>query len=618
MSPAYSNATLRERIVELVGDVSGLSPSSIDPNANFFSLGLNSLMFMQIRDRIERELGVELAVSQFTNDVSTLVKLTGYLEERLALVPSSESQPPPVPDRSDQTGRTGETSLDLSSLSGLDTLFRRQLDVLERQNEILLSAFLNGGGAAPAPSRPAPAPPGKAYVPFKAIVTSRSSGVAQEHVEALARLLGEKCKSTKDLTQKHRRVFGNNRAIAGFRPDWKEMVYPLIAARADGSRIWDPDGNEYIDLTMGFGVALFGHNPAFVMEAIRAELANGMPLGPLSPLAGEVAELIAELTGVERVAFFNSGTEAVMVALRLARTVTGRARVAIFSGSFHGSFDGILAIRGAGGRTLPMLPGSPAGIVADVIVLDYDDPASLDYVAAHGGELAAVLVEPVQSRHVEIQPRDFLHRLRELTAASGTALIFDEVITGFRIHPGGAQARFDVRADIVTYGKIIGGGLPIGIVAGRAEFIDAVDGGMWQYGDESYPAKKNTFVSGTFCHHPLAMAAARAVLLHLRREGPKLQEDLNQRTAAFVTRMADLFRDRSWPIRIACFGSLFRMDLMPDHELLYYHLLDKGVYVWEGRNCFLSTAHSDGDIEAIETAIRASAEAIERAGLFHH
>ena len=612
-SASSSSEGFRQRIAGLLSEVSGLAPASIAPHDNFFSLGLNSLMFMQIRDRIERELGVELAVSLFATELATLEKLSGYLETQLAPAPRADLAAPPPIVHDQPRG----------DLSGLEGIFRGQLEVIDRQNELLLSVLLRSDGGAsvevppsPASPRPEPSPARKAFVPYKAINTTRAPGAAQEHVLALTRRLDQKLRSTKALTQRHRRVFANNRAIAGFRPDWKELVYPLLAARADGARIWDPDGNEYLDLTMGFGVNLFGYNPPFVAEAIRAELANGMPLGPLPPRVGEVAELIVELTGVERVAFFNTGTEAIMVALRLARTVTGRARVVLFAGSYHGTFDGILAIRGADGRTIPMLPGSAAGMIADVVVLDYDDPASLDYVEAHGRELAAVLVEPVQSRHVEVQPRAFLHRLRELTAASGTALIFDEVITGFRIHPGGAQAWFDVRADLVTYGKIIGGGLPLGIVAGRAEFLDAVDGGMWNYGDPSYPAKKNTFVAGTFCHHPLAMAAAQAVLQRLKSEGPSLQEALNHRTHALVTRLAGAFEERGWPVRFASFGSLFRMDLMPDHELFYYHLLEKGVYVWEGRNCFLSTAHSDADLAAIETAIRASAEDLERAGLF--
>ena len=142
----------------------------------------------------------------------------------------------------------------------------------------------------------------------------------------------------------------------------------------------------------------------------------------------------------------------------------------------------------------------------------YGSPKALETIAARGGELAAVLVEPVQSRRPELQPREFLKELRRLTAASGTALIFDEVVTGFRVAPGGAQAFFDVRADLATYGKVVGGGLPIGVVAGRREYMDALDGGGWSFGDASFPDVGVTFFAGTFVRHPLALAAAVAVL----------------------------------------------------------------------------------------------------------
>ncbi len=174
-----------------------------------------------------------------------------------------------------------------------------------------------------------------------------------------------------------------------------------------------------------------------------------------------------------------------MAAMRVARTVTGRARIATTSG-FHGINDEVLVRSsgaGADRRSLPIAPGIPEHIVKDVLVLDYGSPESLEILKSQVHELAAVLVEPVQSRRPDLQPREFLKELRAITREAGTALIFDEVITGFRCHPGGAQALFDVRADIATYGKIIGGGMPIGAVAGSAMYMDALDGGQWQYGD---------------------------------------------------------------------------------------------------------------------------------------
>lgn len=285
-----------------------------------------------------------------------------------------------------------------------------------------------------------------------------------------------------------------------------------------------------------------------------------MCIGPMSNMAGQVAERMCKMTGVERIALYNSGTEAVMVALRLARAATGRAKVVIFAGSYHGTFDGVLALGSAGDdkeHSTPLAPGILQHMVDDVVVLHYGADDSLDYIRTHAHELAAVIVEPVQSRRPDFQPKAFLQEIRQITEQSGTAFIFDEVITGFRIQPGGAQAWFGVQADLVTYGKIIGGGLPIGIVAGKAAFMNGIDGGTWSFGDDSYPQheQQRTFVAGTFCHHPLAMAASLAVLDHLEKHGEQLQNRLNSRTSALAAELNSYFTDEQVPMKVVHFGS---------------------------------------------------------------
>ncbi|MGH9853118.1 MAG: aminotransferase class III-fold pyridoxal phosphate-dependent enzyme [Blastocatellia bacterium] len=388
------------------------------------------------------------------------------------------------------------------------------------------------------------------------------------------------------------------------------MMYPIIGNRSRGSRVWDVDGNEYIDATMGFGIYLFGHSPDFIIDAIDDQLRQGLQVGPQSDLAGEVAALICELAGVERVTFCNSGTEAVMTALRIARAVTGRNKVVIFAGYYHGSFDGTLArpiVVDGKPRATPLAPGVMPGMVDDLLVLDYDSPESLEIIKEHAGELAAILIEPVQSRQPHVQPKRFLHELRRLTEETQTALIFDEVITGFRIHPGGAQEWFGVRADLVTYGKIVGGGMPIGVVAGSAAYMDAIDGGAWNFGDDSYPSQQKTFFAGTFCKHPLTMAAARAALSHMKARGPALQQELNERTSRFAETLNNYFEQDQTPIRIANFGSLFRFIFSKEvkfSDLFFYYLQDKGVYIWEGNTCFLSTAHNDAEIAQVIEAIK--------------
>ncbi|HEY0384648.1 MAG TPA: aminotransferase class III-fold pyridoxal phosphate-dependent enzyme, partial [Pyrinomonadaceae bacterium] len=344
---------------------------------------------------------------------------------------------------------------------------------------------------------------------------------------------------------------------------------------------------------------------------------QGIQLGPRLECAREVAALICELTGHERVAFCNSGTEAVMTALRLARASTGRSRIALFSGSYHGHSDGTLAIAESHDKvpsSIPMAPGVPHKVAEDVVVLEYGSRKSLDYLRAHAGELACVLVEPVQSRNPALQPRAFLQELREITTQTGSLLIFDEMVTGFRIAPGGAQSWFGVKADLATYGKIVGGGMPVGIVAGRAAFMDGIDGGVWTYGDASYPRAETTFFGGTFCMHPLTMAAALSTLKHLKREGPQLQHRLNQRTSELASSLNAYFEETESPLRMANFGSVFRFVHSGNMDLFYYHLLLKGIYVWEWRSCFLSTAHTEEDYGFLTRSIKESLEEMRDGG----
>jgi glutamate-1-semialdehyde aminotransferase len=221
----------------------------------------------------------------------------------------------------------------------------------------------------------------------------------------------------------------------------------------------------------------------------------------------------------------------------------------------------------------------------------------LDILQTHADELAAVLVEPVQSRRPNLQPQTFLQQLRQLTQAAGIALIFDEVITGFRIHPGGFQAYSGIEADLVIYGKIIGGGQPMGVIAGKATYMNGIDGGKWNYGDASYPQAEKTFFAGTFNKNHLAMAAARAVLQHLKQQGVALQQQLNHSTSRLAATLNAYFEAENVPIELVHFCSLFRFASTENIDLLFYHLLEKGIYVWEGRNCFLSTAHTDKDID---------------------
>jgi glutamate-1-semialdehyde 2,1-aminomutase len=286
---------------------------------------------------------------------------------------------------------------------------------------------------------------------------------------------------------------------------------PLILARGEGAHVWDADGRRYIDYIGGWGPAILGHAHPAVRLAIAAAVANGLGLGATHPAEIELGEAIrSSMPSIERVRFTSSGTEAVMSALRLARAATGRDLIVKFAGAYHGHADSMLVEAGSGVATQAIAgsAGVPAGIAATTVVVPYNDLAAVtEAFARHAGRIAAVIVEPVAANTGVIAPLPgFLERLREATREDGALLIFDEVITGFRLGRGGAQERFDVRPDLTTLGKIIGGGMPIGAYGGRADLMGLVA-----------PAGP-VYQAGTLSGHPLSMVAGIATLAELTPE----------------------------------------------------------------------------------------------------
>jgi glutamate-1-semialdehyde aminotransferase len=361
---------------------------------------------------------------------------------------------------------------------------------------------------------------------------------------------------------------------------------------------------------------LFGWQPGFVSDAVRAQLDQGYDIGPQHPLAGEVARLMCEATGFDRAGLCNTGSEAVMGCVRIARTVTGRSKIVMFTGAYHGIFDEVIVRGTKKGKALPAAPGIMANTAENVVVLDYGTPETLQWLKANAGELAAVLVEPVQSRRPDFQPREFLQELRALTEAAGALLVFDEVVTGFRSHPGGVQALFGLRADLASYGKVVGGGFPIGVIAGKREYMDALDGGHWEFGDDSIPTVGVTYFAGTFVRHPLALVAAKAVLQHLKREGPELQATLTRSTAAMVDELNAYCREVGAPIVLKSFSSVWKVFFDEDHplqDLLFAMMRNRGVHILDNFPCFMTTAHTAMDIAVIKTAFKEAVAELQEA-----
>ena len=444
----------------------------------------------------------------------------------------------------------------------------------------------------------------------------------QKHLEALIIRYNQKTKTSKQMAQTYRPFLATNRASIGFTWHNKEIFYPILMERSQGSKMWDVDGNEYVDQTLGFGINFCGYNPPFIKQAISEQLERGMQHGAQAALSGEVAQLFCEITGMEKVAFCSVGTEALLLALRIARAATGLHKIAIFAGSYHGNVDGTLAesqeIEG-NLQAVSLYPGVTPNTLKDFLVLEYGNPDSLEVIKEHHQTLAAILIEPVQQSRPALQAKEFIQQLRQLTKELGIVLIFDEMVTGFRIHPGGAQAWFNIKADIATYGKVIAGGMPIAAVAGKAIYMDRIDGGMWNYGDSSFPEVPIVWSGTSYGRHSLSLVAAKAFLTHLKTHGAALQEQLNLRTSRLTTSINTYLEAEKLPFRMSHFGSFFNTDistnlrifknsaLLIGMNLLYYHLVNRGILTNSGSG-FLSTAHTDEDCARIIQAVKDSIE----------
>jgi amino acid adenylation domain-containing protein len=624
---------LQPVVASLFEELSGIATGPESFDTSFLELGFDSLFLTQATQAVQRRFGVKVTFRQIVEQYSSITMLADRLD---AILPADAFPAEQIQPVAAMTVATTSPTAPLPSAeagSSLDDLLRAQMQTMSRLFEQQLAAVRGTAPTAEAKlvtaqpvspmavaakktaaseATPVALSSGyKTHGPFKPVQPGTKDGLTEQQREYIQSLIAQytiRTGKSKEYTQTHRPHLTDPRAVAGFRSLWKEMVYPLVSNRSKGSRIWDLDGNEYIDIVNGFGAIMFGHGPEFVTEAVHKQVDLGVEIGPQSSLAGEVADLICELTGMERAAFCNTGSEAVMAALRVARTVTARDKIVYFTGDYHGTFDEVL-LRATPHGAAPIAPGIMAGSANNAIILEYGAEASLEYIRTHGNEIAAVLVEPIQSRHPEVQPREFLHELRRITEQAGTALIFDEVVTGFRVALGGAQEYYGIRADLATYGKVIGGGYPIGVVAGKAEYLDTLDGGAWQYGDDSAPEVGMTFFAGTFVRHPLALAAAKAVLHHLKEAGPGLQEALSLKVANAAQAVEKSFREAGLDVGVHPCGAWFSFSLPAEARfgsLLYYHMRQKGIHILESYPCFFTTAHSDEDFAHVVDIFRES------------
>ncbi len=410
--------------------------------------------------------------------------------------------------------------------------------------------------------------------------------------------------------------------------------FPMVIKRAQGARVWDVDDNEYLDFMLGFSTMILGNTPEEVQEAIREALPRGTSYGQCHEHEYEFAKLFCEMVpGVDKVTFCNSGTEATMYAVRLARAATGRPLVAKFEGGYHGTHDLLAVSFGRPGlnadqfgpiedpAAIPESPGLADGAWKDTIVLPYNHPAAFEKIRRHAPQLAGVIIEPVQGAAGTIPAsREFLSELRRITREIGAFLIFDEVITGFRLAPGGAQEYYGVMPDVSTFGKVAGGGLAFGAVGGTTEAMH-----LMEYDTEP----GSILMAGTFNGNPMVTAAGTAVLRRLSSE-PHLYARLNAMGDRFRTEINRFAQEGDYPAIATGVGSMFWMHasrgpinsvrdvrqangfVSAGLRLLYRK---NGLHI-APHHGFMCTAHTDEDITQLIEIHKAAMQELRAKGVW--
>ncbi|MEP4546048.1 MAG: amino acid adenylation domain-containing protein [Saccharospirillum sp.] len=640
MDPKQHSDKIRSDVMSIIEDISGYELGNADPGSHFSEVGLDSLLLTQVATALERQFKLGISFRHLVEEYTSLELISDFIASRVE--PEVTSQPVTgtqeavsLPTANSQAAPTGiDFSAMASGNSNIRDIVNTQLHIMQLQLQAL------GGQPASVTQQSLPQPQPKpgaeqptasagnqiqtdtsetntdvpakpAHTPGTRISREKTSteltSAQREWVDGLMTRYQEKYAGSKAYTQKHRKHLADPRSVSGFNPGWKEIIFPIVTVKSKGSKLWDVDGNELIDTSNGFGPILFGHSPDFISNAAKAQIDLGVETGPQSPLAGEVAELFCELTGNERCTFACTGSEANVGALRIARTVSGRTKVVAFEGSYHGIHDEVVMRAGKDHKALPAAPGIPREATANMILLPWGEQSSLDEIRKLGDDLAAVLVEPVQSRKPQFHSQEYISEIRRITEENGVALILDEVVTGFRVGPGGIRKRFSIDADMMTYGKVVGGGYPIGIIAGKAKYLDAMDGGYWQYGDDSIPEQGVTFFAGTFVRHPLSLSVAKAVLSRIKEQGDILYPALEAKTTAMAKEAKAFIETMKTGVSFEEFASLFYISVPSSTQLghlLFLSMTLDGIHIQQYRPNFLTTEHSDEDVEKILHAFK--------------
>jgi amino acid adenylation domain-containing protein len=655
---------LKTKIAEIFDEASGIDITEFSDDTCFFEMGMDSLFLTQIATQLKNEFKHEISFRQLTEELADLKSLCTFFLDKVDIPQSNIVANTTTPVEStaqvDNISRVETTTpvnntnqvqmvqpITNVTTTGVEGIIQTQLQIMQNQLNLL-------AGAGVQVSTPKAETKTPEVEPEKVIDKVKSHNETHEKNEhslkaklnntkeafgAIARISTEKkelnnefiknlineyqaqTKSSKAFTQEGRRDHADPRAVTGFKPEHKEIVYPIVVKESKDQTMIDLDGNEYIDMLCGFGSNFFGNSNKHIADLIKKQIDTGMEIGPQHPLTLKVAKLINELTGNERSAFCNTGSEAVLGAMRIARTISGKKKIISFNGAYHGINDEVIIRGSKKGRTYPAAPGINAEAVGNMIVLEYGCDDSLETLKEliKSDEIAAVIVEPVQSRRCDFHPKEYLKTIRDITEKKDICLIFDEVITGFRIALGGAQEYFGIRADICTYGKIVGGGMPIGVVSGKAKYLDALDGGHWQYGDDSTPTVGVTYFAGTFVRHPLALAAALGALEILKSAGKERLDQLNKTANAWCEDINHFCAQLGAPIKFANFGGLMKPKWEGGDyqysDLFFAYLRKNGVHCYDGFPWFINLAHTDKQLEKVKSVIKKAIANFQSEGL---
>ncbi len=632
-------STLLEKIKQVLENASGIEMDGVNAHQNFLEIGFDSLLLTQVAISLKNEFKLPITFRKLHEEFPNLDLLTTYIDQNTAPDPVNTVVNEVQSQQAVQPSFQQAFSTATNHIPVNDTalgLIAQQLDILSKQ--VMLMHGQQPGQPVVQANHSAPAmvqqtsqndeisasEKQELLKPFGATPKiERSSdslnAVQLGFIKELTERYNAKTKKSKAYAAESRSYMSDPRVVSGFRIQTKELVYPIVVNKSDGSRLWDIDGNEYIDALNGFGSNMLGYQHPVIKKAMHDQIDKGYEVGPQHELAAEVSKQVCELTGFDRAALCSTGSEAVLGCIRIARTATGRSLIVAFTGSYHGIIDEVL-VRGTKKlKSFPAVAGIMPEAVQNILVLDYGTEETLAIIKERAHEIAAVLVEPIQSRRPEFVPIDFVKQLREITLASGTALVFDEVITGFRMHPGGAQALFGIRADLASYGKVVGAGVPIGVIGGKKEFMDALDGGTWEYGNSSFPQVGVTYFAGTFVRHPLALASAKAALGYMIEKGPSLQEELNKKGKYLADNLNVEIEKRGLPFFVANYGSLWKIkfhDDVPYAELMFTLMRQKGIHVLDGFPCFITEAMTYVDIDEINKCFVESMDEMIEAGFF--